>query len=148
MSIKKATPAGIAIIGFIIMSQVMSGTGQIIVLAEGISQVLGETYALFAAGIGMLGSFMTSSNMSSNILFGKFQQTAAELLELAPGPVLGAQTTGATIGTIISPGNIILGTTTAGVLGQEGKILKKVLPMSLIIVSLIGIVLYLCLVFF
>ena len=62
-------PSGMAIIGLVIMSKIMAGTGQTEVLANGIAGVLGKVYVIFSPFIGLLGSFMTGSNMSSNILF-------------------------------------------------------------------------------
>ena len=71
--------SGIAIIGLVIMSKIMGGTGQTSVLADGIARVLGKTYVILAPLVGMVGSFMTGSSMSSNILFGEFQVTTANL---------------------------------------------------------------------
>ena len=146
LSFEKTIPSGIAVLGFIIMSQIMSGSGQTVVLAQGISLILGKGYTLLAPVVGMLGAFMTSSNMASNILFGKFQLTTAQILNLDPAPLIGAQTAGGAIGGTIAPGNIILGATTTGILGQEGEILKKILPLSLSGVFLIGIILFISLV--
>lgn len=70
-------PSGIAVIGLVIMSRIMGGTGQTDVLADGISRVLGKAYAILSPVVGLIGTFMTASNMSSNILFGAFQSTTA-----------------------------------------------------------------------
>ncbi len=120
----------------------MGGTGQTVVLARGIVDFLGQGYAVLSPVVGMLGAFMTSSNMASNILFAEFQLTTAELLQFDPAPILAAQTTGGAIGNTICPGNIILGTTTAGILGQEGVILKKVLPIAIGAAVIIGCILF------
>jgi lactate permease len=85
---------------------------------------------------------MTSSNMASNILFGEFQLTTARLLSLNVAAILGAQTAGGAIGNTICPGNIILGTTTAGILGQEGIVLKKVLPITITAAVIVGAILF------
>ncbi len=140
-SLRKTIPSAIAVTCFIMMSRIMSGSGQIVILAQGIAALLGNVYGLIAPLIGMMGAFMTSSNMASNILFGEFQLTSARLLGLNAAAILGAQTAGGAIGTAIAPGNIILGTTTAGILGQEGLILKKLLPITLFASLLIGIIL-------
>ena len=129
-------------IGFIVMSRIMGGTGMTVVLAEGIAGVFGPAYTWLAAVIGMLGAFMTSSNMASNILFAEFQLTTANILGLDPAGILGAQTAGGAIGNTICPGNIILGTTTAGILGKEGLVLKKVLPITVIAAVIVGGVLF------
>ena len=88
-------------------------------MAQGIAGVMGEAYVALSPIVGLLGSFMTSSNMASNILFGSFQLATANFLGLNPAPVLGAQTAGGAIGAAICPGNIVLGCTTAGIMGQE-----------------------------
>ena len=142
-SITMSMPSGIAIIGLVIMSKIMGGTGQTSVLADGIARGLGKTYVILAPLVGMVGSFMTGSNMSSNILFGEFQVTTANLLHLNQAPILGAQTAGGSIGSAISPSNIILGTTTAGILGSEGKVLKRIIPFTTIMTLAIGIIVFL-----
>ena len=142
-SITMSMPSGIAIIGLVIMSKIMGGTGQTSVLADGIARVLGKTYVILAPLVGMVGSFMTGSNMSSNILFGEFQVTTANLLHLNQAPILGAQTAGGSIGSAISPSNIILGTTTAGILGSEGQVLKRIIPFTTIMTLAIGIIVFL-----
>lgn len=141
-SFQKTLPSAFAVLGFIVMSRLMGGTGQTVVLARGIANSLGRSYAILAPVVGMLGAFMTSSNMASNILFGEFQLTTAQLLNLSVAPILGAQTAGGAIGNTICPGNIILGTTTAGILGQEGIVLKKVLPITVTAAVIVGAILF------
>ena len=38
-----------------------------------------------------------------------------------------------------APGNIVLGRTTAGIMGQEGKVLQKVLPITLAAAAIVGV---------
>ena len=140
-TVKKALSPSIAVLSLLAISRVMAGTGQTIILAEGISSVLKEYYIFLSPFIGLLGSFITGSNMSSNILFGDFQKITAELIGLNSAAVLGAQTGGGGIGTAIAPGNIILGTTTAGILGSEGKVLSKILPITIVIAGIFGVIL-------
>lgn len=141
-SISMTMPSGIAIIGLIIMSKIMGGTGQTMVLADGIASILGKGYAVLAPVVGMIGSFMTGSNMTSNILFGDFQLTTANLLHMDASTILGAQTAGGAIGSAISPSKIILGTTTAGILGSEGQVLKKIIPITLVTTLFIGVIIF------
>ncbi len=145
---QKTLPSAIAVIGFIVMSRIMGGTGQTLVLAEGIAGTLNLAYVVFAPLVGLLGSFMTSSNMASNILFGDFQITTANILSIDSAPILGAQTAGGSIGNTLSPGNIILGTTTAGIIGKEGIILKKILPIATTAAIIIGIILLFAIIIF
>lgn len=134
-------PSGAAVVSLVVMSKIMAGTGQTEVLANGISGVLGKAYLFLAPFIGLLGSFMTGSNMSSNILFGGFQAMTAEILAVEKACVLGAQTAGGSIGSAISPSNIVLGTTTAKILGSEGEVLRRtsmaVIPVALAMGALV-----------
>ncbi|MGF7060499.1 L-lactate permease [Brassicibacter mesophilus] len=141
-TIKKALPSSFAVVSLISMSKVMAGTGQTEVLAQGVSIVLGNYYVVISPFIGLLGSFMTGSNMSSNILFGDFQMKTAQIVGLNTSAILGAQTAGGGIGTSIAPGNIVLGTTTAEILGSEGKVLKKIIPFALAVACIFGFLLY------
>lgn len=145
-SVRKTFFSSIAVICFNVMSRVMSGSGQTDILARGMASLLGKEYLLFTPMVGLLGSFMTSSNMSSNILFSSFQLTTAEALSLDAAAVLGAQTAGGAIGSTICPGNIILGTTTTGTLGLEGIILRRVLPIAIGAALVAGAIVYMVLV--
>ena len=141
-SVSMTMPSGIAVIGLVIMSKLMSGTGQTVVLANGIAKVLGKAYVVLAPFVGLLGTFMTGSNMSSNILFGDFQMTTANLLQVDAAAVLGAQSAGGAIGSAVSPSKIILGTTTANILGREGEVLKKILSITVPATIVIGVIVF------
>ncbi len=134
---------GMAVLLLVIMSKIMSGTGQTVVLAQGIAGVLGNKYLILAPFVGMLGTFMTGSNMSSNILFGNFQMTTSSLLGVNAAAVLGAQTGGASVGAAISPSNIMLGSTTANCPGKEGEVLKIMLVIAMPVAIGIGLFLFL-----
>ena len=145
-SVYKVIPSGIAVIGFLIMSRIMSGSGMTSVLATGMANVMGRFYALLAPMVGLLGAFMTSSNMASNILFSEFQLTTAKLLSLDTAAILGGQTAGGAIGTATCPGNITLGCTTTGIIGREGEVLRKTLPLSLAAAVFVGLTLFVILI--
>ncbi len=61
---------------------------------------------------------------------------------MEPTAVLGAQTAGGAIGSAVSPSKIILGTTTAGILGTEGAVLKRILSITVPITILIGAIVF------
>lgn len=141
-SLLMARNSTLAVLGLVVMSRLMSGTGQTVVLANGIVAVLGNAYVVLAPFVGLLGTFMTGSNMSSNILFGNFQQTTASLLHVESSYILGAQSSGASVGSSISPSNIAFGTTTANISGSEGQIMKKILCVAIPMVLVIGVLVY------
>lgn len=136
---KKSVPSAIAVTALIAMSKVMDETGQVYVLARGAADITGGFFPLLSPYVGLLGSFMTSSNLSSNILFGGFQETVASILNADKAPILAAQTAGAAVGSIIAPSKVLLGTTTAGIMGQEGQVIKKFLVGALLLCGIFGI---------
>lgn len=141
-SLNKTIPSAIAVVGLIAMSKVMDETGQTTVLAQGVAAVTGGIYPILSPFIGLLGTFMTSSNLSSNILFGSFQQQVALMLQIDKAPLLAAQTVGGAIGSIISPSKILLGTTAAGILGREGDVIGKVIMGAMLLCAVFGIVIF------
>ena len=136
-----AIPASIAVISFLVMAKLMDHSGQVLVLAEGTASVATpNTYGFLSPLIGSLGAFMTSSNTASNILFGGLQQqTAAQLGGISEALVLGGQSAGGAIGNAISPGNVILGTTAAGIVGREGDVLRVTIPWVAAVAALVGL---------
>ena len=66
----------------------------------------------------------------------------ANLLHVSTSGVLGAQTAGGAIGAAVSPSKIILGTTTANILGKEGEVLKILLAITIPATILIGAFLF------
>ena len=137
-TVHKMLPVSLGIVCLLICAQVLRGSGAMEVVARGVTGVFGPLYGLAAPFVGILGAFVTSSNTSSNILLGSFQMSAAQMLSIAPGVILTAQTVGGAIGTVLGPSTILLGTTTAGCGGQEGRVLRQLLPFALVLVSLTG----------
>ncbi|MDR3211503.1 MAG: L-lactate permease [Planctomycetota bacterium] len=136
---RKALPASLSVLFLIGMSKVMGGTGQTDVLAQAAAALTGNAYGALAPLIGVLGAFMSSSNVSSNILFSQFQFVTARLTGFDVAVVLAAQTCGGALGCMISPAKVMLGATTAGVAGQEGVIIRKLLGVSVLSAALLGV---------
>lgn len=139
-TVKKMLPASLGILFLLICAQTLRGSGAMEEIARGVTGVFGPMYGFAAPLLGILGAFATSSATSSNILLGAFQSSAAALLSTPAAPILAAQTVGASIGTVLGPSTILLGTTTAGCTGQEGEVLKRLLPFALALGSLAGVV--------
>ncbi|SCG37864.1 L-lactate permease [Micromonospora halophytica] len=135
-----ATPASVAILSFLVLAAVMEHSGQTDVLAQGLEQVSPPlVYAFLANIIGLIGAFMTSSNTASNVLFAQLQQGVATGTGLSGNAVVAAQSAGGAIGNAVAPANIVLGTGTAGIVGQEGAVLRKTLPWTLAAAVVIGL---------
>ncbi|WP_018656717.1 L-lactate permease [Actinomadura flavalba] len=138
--VTNAAPASLAILSFLVLASVMEHSGQIEVLAEGIDAVLPPWLSAFSAAfIGILGAFITSSSTSANVLFGQLQQNIATGAGLNPTGFLAAQGAGGSVGNTFAPANIVLGTSTAGIVGQEGRVLRMTLPWTLAVGVLLGL---------
>ena len=129
-TVKKCAPSTTAILTLIIMSKFMSSSGMIYVLSQSAVSLFGRFYVVVAPFFGMLGAFITSSNMSSNILLGSFQRTAADLLGISPVITVALQTVGGILGNAFAPGCVIMGLSTTGYTGKDSDILQKVIPVS------------------
>ena len=53
--------------------------------------------------------------------------------------VLGAQTAGGALGSMLAPAKIIVGCSTAGLAGREGEVMRKTLPYGVLIAAIIGV---------
>lgn len=130
-ALKKAVGAILPILLLLIMSKVMDDTGQILALANGIARILAPIYPMAAPLVGVLGSFISSSNMSSNILFTGFQYRAAQVIGADTAAILAAQTAGGSVGNLVATSNIVLGLSTAGSPERESEVLRFMLPVAL-----------------
>ncbi|WNB85416.1 L-lactate permease [Cellulomonas sp. ATA003] len=136
-----AIPSSIAIVSFLVLAKILDYSGQVEVLALGIAAVApAVVYAFLANFVGVIGAFMTSSNTASNVLFSQLQETVAETEGLSESAIIAAQSTGGAVGNSIAPANVVLGTTTAGIVGQEGAVLRKTLPWAAAVSVAVGAV--------
>jgi lactate permease len=116
-----AVPASVPVIAFLVTSRILDHSGQSLTLAYGLAAVSPPlVYAGIASVIGALGAFMTSSSTASNVLFGGVQSGVAQLHGLSRETIIAAQAAGSAYGNAIAPANIVLGTSVAGIKGQEG----------------------------
>jgi lactate permease len=135
-----AVPASVPVIAFLVTSRILDHSGQSLTLAYGIAAVSPPlVYAGVASVIGALGAFMTSSSTASNVLFGGVQSGVAQLHGLSRETIIAAQAGGSAYGNAIAPANIVLGTSAAGIKGQEGAVLRKTMPWTIIVAVLTGL---------
>jgi len=139
-TLRSAVPSSIGIASLVGMALVMDHSGMTYFLAQGISRSVGAAFPFFSPLIGVLGAFMTGSNTNSNVIFAPLQKQAAELIGISVFIVLGAQTTGGSLGSMLAPAKVIVGCSTAGLAGREGEVLKKTLLPGLLIAAFVGVV--------
>jgi lactate permease len=135
-----AVPASVPVIAFLVTSRILDHSGQVLTLAYGMAAVSPPlVYAGIASIIGALGAFMTSSSTASNVLFGGVQSSVAQLHGMAGETIIAAQAGGSAYGNAIAPANIVLGTSVAGVKGQEGAVLRTTMPWTILVAVLTGL---------
>jgi lactate permease len=135
-----AVPASIPIIAFLVMSRILDHSGQSLTLAYGLAHASPPlVYAGIASVIGALGAFMTSSSTASNVLFAGVQSSVAQLHDLSRETIIAAQAGGSAYGNAIAPANVVLGTSIAGIKGQEGAVLRQTFPWTIVVAVLTGL---------
>jgi lactate permease len=139
-AVRSAIPSSIGIASMVGMAVMMDHAGMTYRLAQGLSLAVGAAFPLVSSLIGTLGAFMTGSNTNSNVIFAPLQQRTAELIGISVWIVLGAQTTGGALGSMLAPAKVIVGCSTAGLAGQEGQVMRKTVGYGLAIAIMVGIV--------
>jgi lactate permease len=135
-----AVPASVPVIAFLVTSRILDHSGQILTLAYGIAAASPPlVYAGLASVIGALGAFMTSSSTASCVLFGGVQSSVAQLHGMPTETIIAAQAAGSAYGNAIAPANVVLGTSIAGVKGQEGAVLRITMPWTVLVAVLTGV---------
>ena len=135
----------VTIISLIALASVMNYCGMIAAIAAGLVAITGSFYPFFAPLIGAIGTFVTGSDTSSNILFAKLQANVAGQLGLEGSDtnwLVAANTTGATGGKMISPQSIAIATASCDMQGKDGDIMLSAIPYAALYIILGGLMVY------
>lgn len=132
----------ITIMSIVAISKIMSYSGMTSSISFGLCAITGSLYPLIAPLLGAIGTFVTGSDTSANILFGGLQVEAAKALSIDPYWIAAANTAGATAGKMISPQSIAIATSATGLIGQEGKIFSSTVKYCLGYVVILGLIVY------
>ena len=133
----------VTIVSLIALASVMNYCGMIAAIASGLVALTGSLYPFFAPLIGAIGTFVTGSDTSSNILFAKLQANVADQLNYSdPNWLVAANTTGATGGKMISPQSIAIATAACDMQGKDGEILRSAIPYALMYIVIGGLMVY------
>ena len=133
----------ITIMSIVAISKIMSHSGMTSSISFGLCAITGSFYPLIAPLLGAIGTFVTGSDTSANILFGALQTEAAKSLSIDPYWIAAANTAGATAGKMISPQSIAIATSATGLIGSEGKILSTTVKYCLgYVIIILGLIVY------
>ena len=139
-SLKQMVSATIALVFAVGMVMVMRNSGNnangyvdmLKALSTAAAAALSPVWFFVAPFIGILGAFMTGSNTASNILFATFQYEVAASAGLSKLIVVALQVIGGAAGNMICVHNVVAASTTVGLVGREGKIIRtNLVPASI-----------------
>ena len=138
-TIREAGPATVGIVTMVCMATLMTASGMTMVLARALFLVAGKGYPFFSPFVGLLGCVITGSNTNSNILFGALQTDIAGLLGAKPVILAAVQSAGGALGSMVAPAKVLLACATAGLAGQEGRVIGRTLGYALLMTALVGL---------
>lgn len=127
---KQMSKTIVTMLGVLACAKVMGYSGMIASIAAFFVGTLGFAYPLVAPLLGALGTFVTGSGTSSEVLFGNVQFQAAQAIGVDPTWLVASNSLGVSAGKMISPQNIAIGCAACGLVGKDGEILGKIAKYS------------------
>ncbi len=124
------------------LAYVMNFSGQTVAIGTWLAAT-GALFAFLAPVLGWIGTAVTGSATSAAALFANLQAVAAQNAHLSTQLLLGANEIGGGLGKIISPQNLAIAASAIKEPGSEPVLLRKALPYSLALVSVLGIIVFL-----
>ena len=98
----------------------------------------GRLFPFFGTLLGWVGAAITGSDTSVNVLFGRLQKITAQQVGVSAVLMCAANTCGGVMGKMISSQSVVVATAATDAYGQEGRILRSVLPTSLALAVLMA----------
>ncbi|MEM3716644.1 MAG: lactate permease LctP family transporter [Candidatus Bathyarchaeia archaeon] len=120
----------------------MNYTGLSLTLGYALSYV-GPLFPILSGFIGWIGTFVSGSETGSNALFGNLQRIVAVRCGLSPYLTASLNAAGGVLGKIISLQSITIGLSAAGLRGEEGTIMRRLIGYSLTLTLILGLTAYL-----
>ena len=102
----------------------------------------GTMYPIIAPLIGSVGTFITGSGTSSNVLFGNLQTDAAGAINANKAWLAAANSTGTCAGKMISPQSIAIAVGAISLVGKDSEILKSIIIVYVPYIIALGCIVY------
>lgn len=113
---------------------------------SGISSTLGLAFAstgnlfpLFSPVLGWVGVFLTGSVVNSGSLFAPLQTITAGQIGLDSAAMVASNVIGGDMAKMISPQSVAVAAAAVGIVGQENKVFKFTIKISVILLIIVGI---------
>jgi lactate permease len=141
-TVKKGIPATLALAALGSMSLIMMDSGMTYLLASAIGDATRGGFPLISPFLGVLASFLTGNNTNANILFGQLQYDIAGGLNVSTAMMAASQTMSSGLGVAIGPTLVLMAALATKQAENVPQLLKKLIPIVLIIAAVMGIVNY------
>lgn len=143
-NVKKMRFAMLTIGSVVALAYVMGDSGQTLALGTFVAGA-GIAYPFFAPVLGWIGTYVTGSDTSANILFSGLQSNVGH--QIGPGSHLGVEqmrqllvgsnAAGGVVGKMISPQSLTIAATAIGLPGSESVILRRIIVWSFVLLALL-----------
>ncbi len=118
----------LTMLGVLSVAKIMGYSGMIASIAAFFVGSRGNLYPLVAPALGALGTFVTGSGTSSEVLFGNVQLQAAQSIGVNETWLVASNSLGISAGKMISPQNVAIGCAACDLSGKDGEIIAKIAP--------------------
>ena len=132
----------LTMLGVLGMAKIMGYAGMISAVAAFFVGTLGQYFPLVSPVLGALGTFVTGSGTSSELLFGNVQVEAARAIGVNETWLAAANSLGTSAGKMLAPQSIAIGCAACGLTGKDGEILGKIAPYAFGFVIVMAIMVF------
>lgn len=141
-TVKQMSKTILTMLGVIGVAKIMGYSGMIASIASFFVGTLGGFYPLVAPLLGALGTFVTGSGTSSEVLFGNVQLQAAQSIGANEVWLVASNSLGVSAGKMLSPQNISIGCAACDLQGKDGELLGRIAPYAFAFVLLMMVETY------
>jgi lactate permease len=109
------------------------------VLAEQMSAIAGDAWPFLSPFVGGLGAFIAGSNTVSNMMLSQFQFDVGVQIGCDPFWIVALQAVGGAAGNTICVHNVVAASAVVGLVGREGQVIRRTLPVFLYYAGFAGL---------
>lgn len=141
-TVKQMSKTIATMLAILACAKIMGYSGMIASIAAFFVGTLGGVYPLVAPLLGALGTFVTGSGTSSEVLFGNVQVHAAEAIGCDPTWLAASNSLGVSAGKMLSPQNIAIGCASEELAGKDAEVMGKIAPYAAVYAVLMSVLVF------
>lgn len=130
----------VVLLSILAMSKIMTYSGMINSLSEGLATAVGVFYPILSPLLGTIGVFVTGSVTSSGVLMGSLQSEMGSLLKVSPEWLVSMNASGSTAGKMLAPHSVAIVIAALGSHEEESRITNALFKAVMIYVVVMMIV--------